>query len=122
MCRDFAHLGIAFCRALGTPARFVTAYAYKLEPADFHACFEAYLGGRWYVFDATRHAPPTGFVRIGVGRDAADTSFATIYGLAEMRRCGSSSSRSRAPTPNGTTPRVHDLRGSALMKGERRKG
>ena len=84
VCRDFAHLGIAFCRALGTPARFVTAYAYKLEPADFHACFEAYLGGRWYVFDATRLAPPTGFVRIGVGRDAADTSFATIYGLAEM--------------------------------------
>jgi len=86
VCRDFAHLGIAFCRALGTPARFVTAYAYKLEPADFHACFEAYLGGRWYVFDATRLAPPTGFVRIGVGRDAADTSFATIYGLAEMTK------------------------------------
>ena len=84
VCRDFAHLGIAFCRALGTPARFVTAYAYKLDPPDFHACFEAYLGGRWYVFDATRLAPPTGFVRIGVGRDAADTSFATIYGLAEM--------------------------------------
>ena len=84
VCRDFAHLGIAFCRALGIPARFVTAYSYKLEPADFHACFEAYLGGRWYVFDPTRLAPPAGFVPIAAGRDAADTSFATIYGLAEM--------------------------------------
>jgi transglutaminase-like putative cysteine protease len=86
VCRDFAHLGIAFCRALGVPARFVTAYSYKLEPADFHACFEAYLGGRWYVFDATRLAPPAGFVPIAVGRDAADTSFNTFYGLAEMTR------------------------------------
>ena len=86
VCRDFAHLGIAFCRALGTPARFVTTYSYKLEPPDFHACFEAYLGDRWYVFDATRLAPPAGFVPIGFGRDAADTSFASIYGLAEMRQ------------------------------------
>lgn len=84
VCRDFAHLGVAFCRALGVPARFVTAYSYKLEPPDFHACFEAYLGGRWYVFDATRLAPPAGFVPIAVGRDAADTSFNTFYGLAEM--------------------------------------
>lgn len=86
VCRDFAHLGVAFCRALGIPARFVTAYSYRLEPPDFHACFEAYLGGRWYVFDATRLAPPAGFVPIAAGRDAADTSFATIYGLAEMTR------------------------------------
>ena len=50
VCRDFAHLGIAFCRALGIPARFVTGYAYALEPPDFHAYFEAYLGGRWYIF------------------------------------------------------------------------
>lgn len=84
VCRDFAHLGISLCRALSIPARFVTAYAYQLDPPDFHACFEAYLGHKWYVFDATRLAPPSGFVRIGVGRDAADTSFASIYGDVEM--------------------------------------
>jgi len=80
VCRDFAHLGIAFTRALGIPARFVAGYALGLEPADFHAYFEAYLGDRWYIFDPTRLAPPTSFVRIGTGRDAADTSFATIFG------------------------------------------
>ena len=80
VCRDFAHLGITICRALGIPARFVSAYAWKLEPQDFHAVFEAYLSGRWYVFDATRLAPAEGLVRIGVGRDAADTAFATYFG------------------------------------------
>jgi transglutaminase-like putative cysteine protease len=80
VCRDFAHLGITFCRALGIPARFVSAYAYKLQPQDFHAVFEAYLGGRWYLFDPTRLSPPDGLIRIGVGRDAADTAFATYFG------------------------------------------
>jgi transglutaminase-like putative cysteine protease len=80
VCRDFAHLGITFCRALGIPARFVSAYAWQLEPQDFHAVFEAYLGDRWYLFDATRMAALDGLVRIGCGRDAADTAFATIYG------------------------------------------
>jgi transglutaminase-like putative cysteine protease len=80
VCRDFAHLAIAFCRALQIPARFVSGYAFQLNPPDFHAYFEAYLGGRWYLFDATRLAPQTGFIRIGTGRDAADTSFATIFG------------------------------------------
>lgn len=82
VCRDFAHLGIAFCRALGIPARFVSGYAYGLEPPDFHAVFEAYLDGRWYLFDPTRQAALDGIVRIGVGRDAAEVSFATIYGAA----------------------------------------
>ncbi len=86
VCRDFAHLGIAFCRALSIPARFLSAYAYQLQPPDFHACFEAYLGNRWYLFDATRLAPQNGLVRIGVGRDAADTPFASIFGPAEMKR------------------------------------
>ena len=89
VCRDFAHLGIAFCRALGIPARFVTGYAYGLEPPDFHACFEAFLGAdaasaRWYFFDATRLAPQTGYVRIGSGRDAADVSFATLFGPVQF--------------------------------------
>ena len=88
VCRDFAHLGIALCRALGIPARFVSGYAYGLNPPDFHAYFEAFLGGRWLVADATRLAPQTSFIRIGQGRDAADTAFATIFGnasLTEMR-------------------------------------
>jgi len=80
VCRDFAHLGITFCRALGIPARFVSCYAWQLKPQDFHAVFEAYLGDRWYLFDATRMAALDGMVRIGVGRDAADTAFANIYG------------------------------------------
>ena len=80
VCRDFAHLGITMCRALGVPARFVSCYAWQLEPQDFHAVFEAYLGDRWYLFDPTRMAALNGMVRIGTGRDAADTAFATIYG------------------------------------------
>lgn len=84
VCRDFAHLGIAFCRALNIPARFVSAYAYRLEPPDFHACFEAYLGDRWYLFDATKLAPLDGIIRISTGRDAADVSFGTLFGAVQM--------------------------------------
>lgn len=80
VCRDFAHLGIAFCRALGIPARYVTCYAHGLVPGDFHAVFEAYLDGRWWLFDATRQASLDGLVRIGVGRDAAEVAFATHFG------------------------------------------
>jgi transglutaminase-like putative cysteine protease len=86
VCRDFAHLAIAFCRSLGIPARFVSAYAYGLNPPDFHAYIEAFLGGRWILFDPTRLSPQSSFVRIGQGRDAADTSFATIFGGAVMNK------------------------------------
>ncbi len=89
VCRDFAHLGITLCRALNVPARFVSGYAYGLNPPDFHACFEAYLGnergGAWYFFDATRMTPQTGYVLIGSGRDAADVSFATMFGGIEFQ-------------------------------------
>lgn len=84
VCRDFAHLGIAFCRALGLPARFVTGYVVGLDPPDFHAAFEVYLGDRWYLFDATRLVSLDQFVRVGTGHDAADVSFATIFGPVEM--------------------------------------
>jgi transglutaminase-like putative cysteine protease len=80
VCRDYAHLGIALCRALSVPARYFTGYAYQLEPPDFHACFECYVGGRWLVFDATRLAPLNGLVRIATGRDAADAAVASIFG------------------------------------------
>jgi transglutaminase-like putative cysteine protease len=84
VCRDFAHLGIAFCRALNIPARFVAGYAYGLNPPDYHAWFEAYLGDRWYLFDPTRLVPQNGLIRVGTGRDAADVSFSTIFGAVQM--------------------------------------
>jgi transglutaminase-like putative cysteine protease len=84
VCRDYAHLGIAFCRALGIPARYVSGYAVALEPPDFHGFFEAYLDDDWFLFDATRMAPVDGLVRIAAGRDAADAAFATIVGVATL--------------------------------------
>lgn len=80
VCRDFAHLGIALCRALNIPARYFTGYSYQLEPADFHACFEAYIGGEWIFFDATGLAPLNGMVKIATGRDAADAAIANLFG------------------------------------------
>jgi len=80
VCRDFAHLGIALCRALSIPARYFTGYSFKLSPPDFHACFEAYIGGHWIIFDATRLAPLNGLVKIATGRDAADAAIASIFG------------------------------------------
>lgn len=84
VCRDFAHLFIALCRALNIPARFTTGIDYGADPAlgptDFHAYVEVYLGHRWYIFDPSGTAIPMGFIRIGTGRDAADVSFATIFG------------------------------------------
>jgi len=80
VCRDFAHLGIALCRALSIPARYFTGYAYKLNPPDFHACFEAYIGGDWIFFDPTKLVPINGLVKIANGRDAADAAVASIFG------------------------------------------
>lgn len=82
VCRDFAHLGIALCRALSIPARYFTGYAFKLYPPDFHACFEAYIEGNWIIFDATRLVPLNGLVKIATGRDAADAAVASIFGNA----------------------------------------
>ncbi|MET0637444.1 MAG: transglutaminase family protein [Chitinophagaceae bacterium] len=80
VCRDFAHLGTALCRAITIPARYCAVYAYQLIPQDFHACFEAYIAGRWVIFDATKLAPLNGMARIAVGRDAADTAIASLFG------------------------------------------
>jgi len=86
VCRDFAHLSVALCRAVGIPARFVSVHAPGLVPPDFHAVFEAFLGGRWWLFDATRQAPLDALVRIGLGRDAAEAAFAEIHGEATPSR------------------------------------
>ena len=84
VCRDFAHLMIALCRAVNIPARCTTGTDFGADPAlgppDFHAYVEVYLGHRWYMFDPSGTAIPSGMVRIGVGRDAADVAFATIFG------------------------------------------
>jgi transglutaminase-like putative cysteine protease len=84
VCRDFAHLMIALCRAVNIPARFTTGIDYGadpvLGPTDFHAYVEVYLGNRWYIFDPSGTAIPMGFVRFATGRDAADVAFATIFG------------------------------------------
>jgi len=85
VCRDFAHLGVAICRALDIPARFVSCYAFGLQPVDFHAVFEAYLGGHWWLFDPTREPALDRMVRIGAGRDAADVSFASFFGAADLQ-------------------------------------
>lgn len=85
VCRDFAHLGITFCRALNIPARFVVGYIKFPDGApDFHAVFEAWLGNQWVIFDATEMASVEWLIRVGTGRDAKDVPFATIYGPARM--------------------------------------
>ena len=85
VCRDFAHLSVTFCRALNIPARLVSGYAtFDEPPPDFHAVFEAYLGGRWIMFDPTAMSPLDQIVRLANGRDAKDVAFATIFGPARM--------------------------------------
>ena len=106
VCRDFAHLAIAFCRAVLIPARFVAGYAYALQPPDFHAYFEAYLDGGWYIFDPTRLAPQTGLIRISTGRDAADTSFATIFGPATFSSMTVTTQLLQGPAPSYTTDAI----------------
>ena len=92
VCRDFAHLMIALCRAVNIPARFTTGLDYGADPAlgptDFHAYVEAFVGGRWYMFDPSGTAIPMGFVRLTSGRDAADSAYASIFGdvLPQSRR------------------------------------
>ncbi|MEB0136472.1 transglutaminase family protein [Actimicrobium sp. CCC2.4] len=84
VCRDYAHLMIALCRAVNLPARFVTGIDYGVDQTkralDFHAYVEVMLSGRWYLFDPSGVSPPMGLVRIGTGRDAVDVPFATVFG------------------------------------------
>ena len=80
VCRDFAHLGIALCRALNIPARMVVGYALKLAVPDIHAWFEAYVGGRWFVFDGSSARTVGNRIAIGYGRDATDVAFVTQFG------------------------------------------
>jgi transglutaminase-like putative cysteine protease len=90
VCRDFAHICIMFCRALNIPARYVCGYLPDIgvpaddRPMDFHAWFEAYLGGDWRTFDARHNIPRIGRVLIARGRDAVDTAIMTSYGDSQL--------------------------------------
>jgi len=87
VCRDYAHLAVAFCRALNIPARYCTGYLGDVgmpppyPPGDFAAWFEAFLGGRWYTFDPRNNIPRIGRVLIARGRDAADVAMITTIGV-----------------------------------------
>lgn len=84
VCRDFAHLTIAFCRALGIPARYVSAYALGLEPPDFHGVAQVFLGGAWHYVDATFDGVRPALIPIAVGRDAADVAMTTLWGAGKF--------------------------------------
>ncbi|KAB2911017.1 MAG: transglutaminase family protein [Hyphomicrobiaceae bacterium] len=90
VCRDFAHLAITLCRCMNIPARYCTGYLGDIgippvpEPMDFSAWFEAYLGGRWFTFDARHNTPRIGRILMGRGRDAADVALSTIFGPATL--------------------------------------
>ena len=105
MCRDMAHLGVTFCRALGIPARYTFGYMPDIgvpgpyPPMDFHAWFEVWLGDRWWTLDGRYNTPRIGRVAIGRGRDAADVAMITTYGaatLTEMTRVGGRGGRGGA--------------------------
>jgi len=91
ICRDYAHVLVTLARASAIPARYVSAYAPGVDPPDFHALAEVFLadptiegGGAWFMVDATGMADPAKTVKIGVGRDAADVSFMTVFGEARF--------------------------------------
>jgi transglutaminase-like putative cysteine protease len=86
VCRDFAHLAITLCRCMNVPARYCTGYLGDIgvppedSPMDFSAWFEAFLGGRWYTFDARHNIPRIGRILIARGRDATDVAITTSFG------------------------------------------
>jgi len=89
VCRDYAHLAVAFCRCMNIPARYCTGYLGDIgvppaEPMDFSAWFEAYLDGRWYTFDARNNRPRIGRILMARGRDATDVAIANTFGAATL--------------------------------------
>ena len=85
VCRDYAHVVATLVRASGIPARVAAVYALGVEPQDFHAVTEVFLGGEWHLVDATGMAVEGGMAKIGVGRDAADVAFLSAYGPIKMK-------------------------------------
>jgi transglutaminase-like putative cysteine protease len=91
VCRDFAHLAVAFCRCMNIPARYCTGYLGDIgvppsaDPMDFSAWFEVYLGSQWYTFDARNNIPRIGRVLIARGRDASDVAISTTFGPNKLK-------------------------------------
>lgn len=81
VCKDLAHLGIAMCRSISIPARFVVGYLHGLEPMDLHAWFEVYVGNRWFTLDPTQASLDGARVAVAYGRDAADVAIYHQFGL-----------------------------------------
>src|SRR5436190_1094862 len=108
-----ALLAVAFCRALNIPARYTFGYLPDIAieppdvPMDFHTWFEAYVGGRWYTFDARHNTPRVGRVVIGRGRDAVDCALSTAYGNARLAKFTVWSDEITAERPGGP-PREED--------------
>lgn len=98
VCRDFAHLVIAFCRALVIPARYVSGYALGLDPPDFHGFAQVYLGGAWHNVDATFEGVRPALIPIAVGRDASDVAMATTW-VPHVLLAQSVEVREAAPRP-----------------------
>ena len=107
VCRDFALLSVALCRAMNIPARYTFGYLPDIAieppdvPMDFHTWFEAYVGGRWYTFDARHNTPRVGRVVIGRGRDAVDCALSTSYGSAKLAKFTVWSDEITAERPGG---------------------
>lgn len=90
VCRDFAHLSVALCRAMNIPARYASGYLGDIGvpysgPGDFCAWFEVYLGGRWHTFDARYNQPRIGRVLMVRGADAADVAMITSFGGYDLK-------------------------------------
>jgi transglutaminase-like putative cysteine protease len=89
VCRDYAHLAIALCRCMNIPARYCTGYMGDIgvpvvDPMDFSAWFEVYLGGAWHTFDARNNKPRIGRILIARGRDATDVAISTSFGASRL--------------------------------------
>nr|WP_111301039.1 transglutaminase family protein [Paracoccus saliphilus] len=85
VCRDYAHLLIALCRAAQIPARIASVYAPDVEPQDFHAVVQVYLSGGWHLVDPTGMARADSMALVAVGRDATDVAFLTTGTAAELQ-------------------------------------
>lgn len=110
VCRDFALLAVGLCRAMNIPARYAFGYLPDImvpadpAPMDFASWFEAYLGGRWYTFDARFNVPRVGRILIGRGRDAVDVALSTSYGSAPLERFVVWADEITAERPGGPPP------------------
>ncbi len=106
VCRDYAHLGIAFCRALNIPARYCTGYLGDIgvppspDPMDFAGWFEVYLGGRWLTVDPRNGVPRRGRILMARGRDAGDVAITTTFGPNVLRLFQVWTDEVTAPTPS----------------------